>query len=277
MISSQLVKKENLIATTKDSNLVSVVLPAAEIKTRIKKVSDQIAIDYSQKKLRLVVVREGACWFANILYQRLIERCLDVIIDYVTIKTYNGVTSSGKIKFYQGPSGNLRDGRQILVVEDLIDSGLTWLFLQVLLLSDIMDDKKFQREITKEFYPPHQLLERLSILRDTAAPLSIDIVALLEKRGTRLPALKKLPVKYSGFQVRGDLFLFGCGLDLKLPNFSCLHPRLRKLIRDDFRSMEILLGIAPDNYLENKDSCAIPLAIQNILELNEGRKNVRRV
>lgn len=267
-----LTSEKNLVKN--QSNSVALILGKQEIKAGIEKIAKKISYDYRGQKVKLLVVREGACWFAEQLCAWLKFLNLDFMVDAVTIKTYSGIDSAGKIKFYNGQTKNLKDGRKIIVVEDLLDSGLTWLFLQGLLFADIIGNNKLKEEIIDGHCQLEQLLSELPKLRDNAASTTIDIVALFEKQGKRLPVLKKLPVRYTVFNVRGDLFLFGCGLDLRLSNYPFLKPELRQFIKNDFRDMDDLLGVVPEEYLADKDKSVIPLAIQEVLKLNKKRGGV---
>jgi hypoxanthine phosphoribosyltransferase len=155
------------------SNL-RVLIPAARIQTRIKELGAQIAADYPEGNLFLLGILKGAFVFLSDL-ARAIER--PVKIDFIGISSYGkGKTSSGEVKLTRDLDSTI-EGADVLVVEDIVDSGVTLTYLV------------------------HVLEQR--------RPRSIRIAALLDK-----PERRKTPVKvdYVGFQIP-DEFVIGYGLD----------------------------------------------------------------
>ena len=155
------------------SNL-RVLIPADRIQARIKELGAQIAADYRDGDLYLLGILKGAFVFLSDL-ARAIQR--PVKIDFIGISSYGkGKTSSGEVKLTRDLDSTI-EGADVLVVEDIVDSGVTLTYLV------------------------HVLEQR--------RPRSIRIVALLDK-----PERRKAPVKvdYVGFQIP-DEFVIGYGLD----------------------------------------------------------------
>lgn len=155
------------------SNL-RVLIPADRIQARIKELGAQIAADYPDGDLYLLGILKGAFVFLSDL-ARAIER--PVKIDFIGISSYGkGKTSSGEVKLTRDLDSTI-EGADVLVVEDIVDSGVTLTYLV------------------------HVLEQR--------RPRSIRIAALLDK-----PERRKAPVKvdYVGFQIP-DEFVIGYGLD----------------------------------------------------------------
>jgi hypoxanthine phosphoribosyltransferase len=155
------------------SNL-RVLIPADRIQARIKELGAQIAADYPDGDLFLLGILKGAFVFLSDL-ARAIER--PVKIDFIGISSYGkGKTSSGEVKLTRDLDSTI-EGADVLVVEDIVDSGVTLTYLV------------------------HVLEQR--------RPRSIRIVALLDK-----PERRRAPVKvdYVGFQIP-DEFVIGYGLD----------------------------------------------------------------
>jgi hypoxanthine phosphoribosyltransferase len=155
------------------SNL-RVLIPADRIQARIKELGAQIAADYPDGDLFLLGILKGAFVFLSDL-ARAIER--PVKIDFIGISSYGkGKTSSGEVKLTRDLDSTI-EGADVLVVEDIVDSGVTLTYLV------------------------HVLEQR--------RPRSIRIAALLDK-----PERRKAPVKvdYVGFRIP-DEFVIGYGLD----------------------------------------------------------------
>ena len=155
------------------SNL-RVLIPADRIQARVKELGAQIAADYPEGNLFLLGILKGAFVFLSDL-ARAIQR--PVKIDFIGISSYGkGKTSSGEVKLTRDLDSSI-EGADVLVVEDIVDSGVTLSYLV------------------------HVLEQR--------RPRSIRIAALLDK-----PERRKSPVKvdYVGFQIP-DEFVIGYGLD----------------------------------------------------------------
>lgn len=145
-----------------------------EIATAVKRVADEISRDYSGQELLLVVVLKGAFIFAADLV-RVLD--LAVGIDFVELESYCGTETAGSVRIARDIDSDLA-GKNILVVEDIIDTGITLDFL-------------------------------LRHLADKG-PRSISICAMIDKRERRRIAIT---ADYAGI-ICQEGFLVGYGLDL---------------------------------------------------------------
>jgi hypoxanthine phosphoribosyltransferase len=147
---------------------------AQQIQKRIQEMGAQIDTDYPDGSLHLVCILKGACFFLADL-ARAIHR--DVVIDFIGISSYGrGKTTSGAVKLTKDLDLAV-EGADVLLVEDIVDSGVTLTYLV-----NVLQQRK---------------------------PRSIRIAALLDK-----PDRRQRPVKvaYVGFQIP-DEFVVGYGLD----------------------------------------------------------------
>jgi len=154
---------------------LTVILTAEEIQQRVRQLASQIARDYQPTDdLHLVCVLKGAFLFLGDLI-RAIDR--DVTIDFMATSSYaKGTTSSGEVRLIKDLDYGLQ-GRNVIIVEDIVDTGLTLAYLQ-------------------------------EILR-ARSPRSLKTACLLSK-----PSRRKVDVKvdYIGFTIE-DRFVVGYGLD----------------------------------------------------------------
>ena len=106
---------------TGDPNL-EVLIDAESIQNRIREMGQAITRDYSGKKLHLVAVLKGACIFLSDLMRNI---DLPVSVDFIGISSYGGSTkSSGEVRITKDLDISL-EGADVLIVEDIIDSGVT--------------------------------------------------------------------------------------------------------------------------------------------------------
>jgi hypoxanthine phosphoribosyltransferase len=151
-----------------------VLIPSEKIQARIRELGAQISKDYPEGDLHFVCILKGACFFMTDL-ARSMER--DVAIDFMGISTYGKrKTSSGEVKVTKDLDISM-EGADVLIVEDIVDSGVT--------------------------------LNYLVHLLEQRRPKSIRIAALLDKPERRL---RPVHVSYVGFQIP-DKFVVGYGLD----------------------------------------------------------------
>ena len=156
-----------------DPNL-RVLISAEQIQARIRELGEEISRDYPNGNLHMICILKGACFFLTDL-ARAMKR--DVFVDFMGISTYGkGKTSSGEVKVTKDLDISL-EGADVLIVEDIVDSGVT--------------------------------LNYLLHLLQTRRPRSIRIVALLDKPERRL---RPVEVSYVGFRIP-DEFVVGYGLD----------------------------------------------------------------
>ncbi|WP_417914725.1 hypoxanthine phosphoribosyltransferase [Candidatus Electronema sp. JM] len=155
--------------------ITKTVLNRQEIAERVAALGRQITADYQGRKLVLLGVLNGAFIFLADL-ARAID--LEVEIDFIRAASYgNGTASSGAVVLRNEPDIDLA-GKDILIVEDIVDSGLTIAWLR------------------EHFLRTHQ-------------PASVKVCALLDKHERRSVAVQ---VDYVGFTLASG-FLVGYGLD----------------------------------------------------------------
>jgi hypoxanthine phosphoribosyltransferase len=151
-----------------------VLVSTEQIQKRIQEIGAQIDADYPEGSLHLVCILKGACFFLADL-ARSIQR--EVVIDFMGISSYGrGKTTSGAVKLTKDLDLAV-EGADVLLVEDIVDSGVTLHYLV-----NVLQQRK---------------------------PRSIRIAALLDKPDRRQRPVK---VSYVGFQIP-DEFVVGYGLD----------------------------------------------------------------
>lgn len=155
------------------SEIKEVLYSEEEIKEKVKELGERIREDYKDKNLLLLGILKGCVPFmADIM--RNID--LDLEYDFMDVSSYQGTRSMGEVRILKDISTNIVD-KDILIVEDIIDTGVTLSYL------------------TK-------------LLRSRGAK-SVEIVTMLSK-----PSRRKvdLPVKYNGYEI-DDHFVIGYGMD----------------------------------------------------------------
>lgn len=168
---------------------VSVLLSEEEVDKRIEELAKKISEDYKGKELHLICVLKGGVFFLCELAKR-IE--LPVSLDFMAISSYGSDTkSSGIIKIVKDLDESIT-GKDVLVVEDIVDSGRTLKYLL-----DLLEDRK---------------------------PNSLSLCTLLDKPDRRVI---DVDVAYTGFQIP-DEFVVGYGLDYaqkyrNLPYIGIVH------------------------------------------------------
>jgi hypoxanthine phosphoribosyltransferase len=151
-----------------------VLISSEKIQARIRELGEQISRDYPAGPLHLICILKGACFFLTDL-ARAMKR--DVIVDFMGISTYGkGKTSSGEVKVTKDLDISI-EGADVLIVEDIVDSGVTLNYLM-----HVLEQRK---------------------------PRSIRIAALLDKPDRRL---RPIHANYVGFRIP-DEFVVGYGLD----------------------------------------------------------------
>ncbi len=169
-----------------------ILIDEEALRTRIVELGAEISTDYQGRDLLLVGVLKGAVFFMADLMRELTVPCE---IDFMAISSYGAATdSSGVVRILKDLDINVA-GRDVLVVEDIIDSGLTLSYLM--------------RNLTAR------------------KPSSLEVVALLTKPERREI---EVPVRYVGFEIP-NRFVIGYGLDFaeryrNLPYVAVLHADL---------------------------------------------------
>ena len=151
-----------------------VLVSADELQRRVAELGEEISRDYAGRSLLLVGVLKGAVFFLSDL-MRFIE--IPVELDFMAVASYGSATdSSGVVRILKDLDAAI-EGRDVLIVEDIVDSGLT--------------------------------LQYLMRNLGSRNPRSLAVCALLTK-----PQRRKvdLPTRYVGFEIP-DRFVIGYGLD----------------------------------------------------------------
>ena len=104
---------------------MKLLLSESEIKKRVKELADTISDDYKDKSPIFIGILNGCYVFMADLLREL---SIGVEVDFVKIRSYDGDSSTGTIKFRKDISADI-DNRHVVIVEDIIDSGFTINFL----------------------------------------------------------------------------------------------------------------------------------------------------
>ena len=158
--------------------LGEVILSRDTIARRVKEIADEIARDADKEKGVVIVgILTGAAFFLTDLVRELPED-LDVRVDFMSVASYgDGTQSSGVVRIFHDLKTNI-EGKNVVVVEDIVDSGLT--------------------------------LSHLLGLLQGRNPASLKVCVLLDKYERRKTEVK---VDYCGFRIP-DKFVVGYGLDV---------------------------------------------------------------
>jgi hypoxanthine phosphoribosyltransferase len=157
-----------------DPHIGRVLVPAADLRRRVEELGEAITADYASRPPLLVGVLKGACFFLSDLARAI---RLPVEMDFMAVSSYGSAThTSGVVRIVKDLDVDLT-GRHVLIVEDIVDSGLTLSYLR----------------------------------RNLAArhPASLEVVALLVKEGLQSA---DLDLAYVGFDIPPE-FVIGYGLD----------------------------------------------------------------
>ena len=157
-----------------DPNIGEVLVSTEDLERRVRELGEEISRDYSGRDLLLIGVLKGAVPFLADLMREL---TIDCEVDFMAVSSYGSATdSSGVVRILKDLDAAI-EGRDVLVVEDIIDSGLTL----------------------------HYLMKNLKA-RD---PASLEVCALLTKPERRRV---EMPIRYVGFEIP-NRFAIGYGLD----------------------------------------------------------------
>lgn len=149
-------------------------LSEEEVDARIKEMGEQISKDYAGKQVHLICVLKGGSFFMCELAKRI---NVPVSLDFMSVSSYGGDTkSSGVVKIVKDLDESIQ-GKDVIVVEDIVDSGRTLSYLLELL--------------------------------QNRGPASMRLCTLLDKPDRRVVDVH---VDYTGFQIP-DEFVVGYGLD----------------------------------------------------------------
>ncbi|HBK86450.1 MAG TPA: hypoxanthine phosphoribosyltransferase [Firmicutes bacterium] len=173
-------------------DLESILIPREEISAKVAELGRQISSDYEGQELLAICVLKGAIIFTADLLRHL---TIDVTLDSISVSSYSKAThSSGVVRFLKDLDESV-EGRHVLVIEDIIDTGLTLKYL-----AENLQSRK---------------------------PKSLRICTLLDKPSRRQVDLKP---DYLGFTIP-DSFVVGYGLDFAqkyrhLPDVGILKPEI---------------------------------------------------
>ncbi|MCT4688072.1 hypoxanthine phosphoribosyltransferase [Vallitalea sp.] len=155
---------------------IQTLISAQELNARIAELGKQISEDYEGKEVHLICVLKGGVMFMVDLSKQIQD--IPVTMDFMAVSSYgNEVSSSGVVKIVKDLDESI-EGKEVIIVEDIIDSGRTLSYLV-----NILKDRK---------------------------PNSIRICTLLDKPDRRV--VDDVQVDYTGFTIP-DKFVLGYGLD----------------------------------------------------------------
>src|SRR5215217_4201698 len=158
-----------------DARVGDILVQPDELAHRVRELADEISRDYVGRDLLLIGVLKGAVFFLSDLMRHLEVECE---LDFMAVSSYGSSTdSSGIVRILKDLDAPI-EGREVLIVEDIVDSGLTLSYL-------------------------------FRMLR-ARNPATLEVCALLRK-----PERRKvdLPIRYVGFDIP-NRFAIGYGLDL---------------------------------------------------------------
>ncbi len=156
------------------SENISELISEERVDAKIREIANQIDKDYEGKALHMIGILKGSVFFLCELAKRV---SIPVTLDFMSVSSYGNETeSSGRVKIVKDLDETIKD-RDVLVVEDIIDSGRTLSYL-------------------------------LTVLGERQ-PRSLRLCTLLDKPDRRVC---KVDVDYTGFQIP-DKFVVGYGLD----------------------------------------------------------------
>ena len=153
---------------------IDVMIPEEEVMKRIDELAKEIDEDYKGKTLHIICILKGSVVFACELAKRL---TVPVIFDFMQVSSYgNGTSTTGSVKIIKDLDTPIA-GKDVLIIEDILDSGRT--------------------------------ICRLLSLLSVSNPASLRVCTLLDK-----PSRRQFPVDvdYNGFEIE-DEFVVGFGLD----------------------------------------------------------------
>jgi hypoxanthine phosphoribosyltransferase len=172
------------------SDIGRILLAEEDLDRRIRELGAEISRDYAGKDVVLLGILKGAVLFLSDLLRR-IE--IPAEVDFMAVASYGNATkSSGVVQILKDLEGPI-EGRDVLIVEDIVDTGLTLRYL-------------------------HDTLQGRN-------PRSLEVCALLSKPDAQVV---EVPVKYVGFEIPNE-FVVGYGLDYQqryrgLPYVGVLNP-----------------------------------------------------
>jgi len=159
---------------SRDDSIGEILVQPDELAHRVRELGAELSRDYAGRDLLLIGVLKGAVFFLADLMRHIEVPCE---VDFMAVSSYGSSTdTSGVVRILKDLDEPL-EGRHVLIVEDIVDSGLT--------------------------------LQYLMRTLETRGPASLEVCALLTKPERRLV---ETPARYVGFEIP-DKFAIGYGLD----------------------------------------------------------------
>jgi len=177
-----------------EKDIANVLLSEEQIRNRVRELAAQLTEDYRDKNPTMVCILKGAVMFYTDLIR---EMPIPLTMDFMAVSSYgNRTKSSGEVEIRKDLSTSI-EGKHVVIVEDIVDSGFTLTYLT-------------------------RMLESRGVK-------SIKLCTLLDKPSRRAPGIT-LKADYSGFEV-GNEFVVGYGLDFSekyrnLPYIGILKPEV---------------------------------------------------
>lgn len=150
------------------------MIPTEEIQRRVRELGQLISHDYEGQEILMVVLLRGSFIFSADLIRELKP---DTIVDFMVVSSYQGEETSGEVRILKDLAENIHD-RHVLIVEDIVDTGLT--------------------------------LNKILQVLESRNPKTLKICSMLNKPSRRI---KPVDIDYVGFEIE-DRFVVGYGLDL---------------------------------------------------------------
>lgn len=192
---------DKLEKITKSEILGRVVIPSSEIKKKVSELGNKITKDYEGKNLLLIsVLRGGVIFLADLIK----EIDLPLSIDFMSISTYGiAESSTGVVRITKDLEQSIED-KDIIIVEDIIDTGLTISYLL--------------RNLKSRY------------------PKSLEVCTLLDRDIRRIADIE---IKYIGFKI-GEEYLVGYGLDYKqkFRNLESIYKLKIDTVKKDIESLK---------------------------------------
>lgn len=186
----------------KSEVLGKILFPSSVINDKVSELGNRITEDYSGKDLLLISVLRGGVIFLTDLARKI---DINLTIDFMSISSYHGMhqTSTGIVKITKDLEDSI-EGKDVIIVEDIIDTGLTISYLL--------------RNLKSRY------------------PGSIEICTLLDRNVRRIANIN---IKYIGFSI-GEEYLVGYGLDYKQKyrNLDSIYELKLDMVKKDIEHLQ---------------------------------------
>lgn len=195
---------KNILNSTllKSEVLGKILFPSSVINDKVSELGNRITEDYSGKDLLLISVLRGGVIFVTDLARKI---DIDLTIDFMSISSYHGIrqTSTGVVKITKDLEDSI-EGKDVIIVEDIIDTGLTISYLL--------------RNLKSRY------------------PGSIEICTLLDRNVRRIANIN---IKYIGFSI-GEEYVVGYGLDYKQKyrNLDSIYELKLDMVKKDIEHLQ---------------------------------------